>query len=204
MKLTRTLAPVIVLAIVSALGACSTLDEAAPLNSVAEETSEQLSTPFGSELPEGITSGSNEAIAWEALMGPGGEYAAVASYQAVLGQFGQVEPYASIKEAEERHIEALTRQLTRYNIIVPANPYLGLIEAPGDLQTAALAGAEGEILNVEMYDQLIEQVTDDRLIRVLENLRRASLEQHLPAFEAAAANGGTLDPEEMGVGSGLN
>jgi len=126
MKLTRTLAPVIVLAIVSALGACSTLDEAAPLNSVAEETSEQLSTPFGSKLPEGITSGSNEAIAWEALMGPGGEYAAVAFYQAVLGQFGQVEPYASIKEAEERHIEALTRQLTRYNIIVPANPYLGL------------------------------------------------------------------------------
>jgi hypothetical protein len=107
-----------------------------------------------------------------------------------------------------RHLDMSTQaaknRQTSDNIIVPANPYLGLIEAPGDLQTAALAWAEGEILNVEMYDQLIEQATDDRLIRVLENLRRASLEQHLPAFEAAAANGGTLDPEEMGVGSGLN
>jgi hypothetical protein len=49
-----------------------------------------------------------------------------------------------------------------------------------------------------MYDRIIGPATDDRLIRVLENLRRASLEQHLPAFEAAAANGGRLDPGSMG------
>ena len=46
-------------------------------------------------------------------MGPDGEYAAAASYTAVLDAFGQVEPYATIQAAEQRHIDALTRQLQR-------------------------------------------------------------------------------------------
>lgn len=150
-----------------------------PSESVGEES--QLN-PY----PEG----SNEAIAWEALMGPDGEYAAAASYAAVLESFGPVEPYATIYEAELRHISALQRQLDRLGVPVPENPYSGEIEAPADLASAAAAWAEGEILNVEMYDALISQATDESLIRVLGNLRRASLEQHLPAFELAAENGG--------------
>lgn len=148
-------------------------------------------------LPSGIAADSNEAIAWEALMGPDGEYAAAASYQAVIDEFGPVEPYSTIKGAEERHISALIRQLQRYGVEVPDNPYLGQLEAPADLETAAAEWAVGEIANVEMYDGLIELADDPQLIRVLENLRRASLESHLPAFEAAAANGGTLDPASM-------
>lgn len=140
--------------------------------------------------PPALPAGSNEAIAWEALMGPDGEYAAAASYAAVLEKFGDVEPYASIYQAELRHISALQRQLERMGVAVPENPYEGKISAPEDLETAAAAWAEGEILNVEMYDDLIAQASDDSLIRVLNNLRRASLEQHLPAFEEAAANGG--------------
>jgi hypothetical protein len=202
MKITRALAPVLALSVLSALGACSTSDQAGSGELAGNETSSSLSTPSGVDLPDEIVPGSNAAIAWEALMGPDGEYAAVAHYQAVLDQFGQVEPYATIKESEERHIDALVRQLSRYNVEAPANPYLGVVEAPGDLETAAREWAEGEILNVEMYDQLIKQATDDRLIRVLENLRRASLEQHFPAFEAAAANGGTVDPEKMANGIG--
>lgn len=142
--------------------------------------------------------GTDSALAWEALMGPDGEYAALASYQAVLDEFGQVEPYATIKAAEARHAEALVRQLNRMGVDTPAeNPYLGLIAAPADLQTAAEAWAVGEIANVELYDELIAQATHERLIEVFENLRRASDESHLPAFEAAAQNGGTLDPAEI-------
>lgn len=137
-------------------------------------------------------------LAWEALMGPDGEYAALTSYQAVLDEFGQVEPYATIKAAEARHAEALVRQLDRMGIDTPdENPYLGLIAAPADLQSAAEAWAIGEIANVELYDELIEQTSDERLIGVFENLRSASAESHLPAFELAAANGGTLDPEDI-------
>jgi hypothetical protein len=71
-------------------------------------------------------------VAWFALMSPDGEYAA-ASYQAVIDAFGPVEPYATIKEGEDRHIDALIRQLNRLGYEAPANPYLGEIEAPADL-----------------------------------------------------------------------
>lgn len=142
--------------------------------------------------------GSDAALAWEALMGPEGEFAALASYQAVLDEYGEVEPYATIMEAEARHADALIRQLDRMGVDTPTeNPYLGLIAAPTDLTTAAAAWAEGEVANVELYDQLLAEATDDALIRVFNNLRRASAEQHLPAFEQAAENGGTLDPKEM-------
>jgi hypothetical protein len=141
--------------------------------------------------------GTDAYVAWEALMGPDGEYAAAASYQAVIDVYGPVEPYTSIKEAEERHIDALVRQLDRYGVTVPANPYLGVIPAPADLPAAAQAWAEGEVLNVEMYDQLLTQTSDQQLTKVLTNLRRASAESHLPTFELAAANGGTLTAEQM-------
>ncbi len=101
--------------------------------------------------------GTDAAVAWEALTGPDGEFAAAASYQAVLDKFGQVEPYATILGAELKHINALTRQLERAGVTVPANPYLGKLEAPENLQLAAEAWAEGEILNVEMYEFVFSQ-----------------------------------------------
>lgn len=173
--------------------------DSAPVSETDSTDSASADTPAPAavDLPGGVEAGSNEALAWEALMGPDGEFAASASYQAVLDQYGQVEPYATIKTAEDRHANALIRQLERYGIDVPDNPYLGAVDAPADLESAAIAWAEGEVANVEMYDALLAQATDANLIRVLENLRRASLESHLPAFEAAAANGGTLDPADM-------
>ncbi len=136
-------------------------------------------------------------IIMAALMGPDGEYAAAASYEAVLNEYGMVEPYATIYQAELRHIDALIRQLEKAGVAVPANPYTGKIKAPGDLTTAAEAWAEGEILNVELYDDLIARTTNENLLKVLGNLRSASLDSHLPAFELAAENGGTLTAEQM-------
>jgi hypothetical protein len=130
-------------------------------------------------------------------MGPHGEYHAAASYAAVIEEFGPVQPYSAIKATEERHINALSRQLDRFGVSVPANPYLGEIDAPPDLVTAANAWADDEVANVAMYDELLTQVTDPGLMRVFTNLRRASLEAHLPLFEEAAANGGTLTEEQM-------
>lgn len=132
-----------------------------------------------------------------ALTGPDGEYAAAASYEAVLNEYGMVEPYASIYQAELRHIDALIRQLEKAGVDVPANPYTGKIKAPGDLTTAAEAWAEGEILNVELYDDLMKRTTNENLLKVLGNLRSASLDSHLPAFELAAENGGTLTADQM-------
>jgi len=140
----------------------------------------------------------------ETLTGPEGEYAAYASYAAVIKKYGEVEPYLHIMEAEGRHITALQRQLDKYGIAYPAeNPYLGQIEAPESLLEAAQAWAEGEIANVEMYAQLLSVVEEySDITRVFLNLQRASQEAHLPAFESAAQNGGTLDSgEEHDCGS---
>ena len=148
-------------------------------------------------IPDGVEEGTDAYLLWEALMGPDGEYAALASYQAVLDEYGQVEPYATIMAAEARHADALIRQLDRLGIDAPENPYLGLIPAPADLETAAEAWAEGEVLNVELYDQLIADAESDRVIKVFNNLRSASLDSHLPTFELAAENGGVLTEEQM-------
>ena len=69
--------------------------------------------------------------------------------------------------------------------------------APPAGTDAAIAWAEGEVENIEMYDRLLAENDDASLIRVLTNLRNASADSHLPAFEAAAANGGTLTAEQM-------
>jgi len=185
-----------------------TEDAATTPTPTAEATESATRAPTESESQESEESTENTKpvikakmtdteIVLAALMGPEGEYAAAASYEAVLDKYGQVEPYATIYQAELRHIDALIRQLQKLGEPVPSNPYTGKITAPKDLTTAAEAWAEGEILNVELYDDLIAKTDNANLLRVLNNLRRASLESHLPAFELAAENGGTLTPDQM-------
>ena len=162
-----------------------------------QSTVEEAPTEIDISAPEGVEEGTDAWVLWDALMGPDGEYAALASYQSVLDEYGQVEPYATIMAAEGRHADALIRQLERFGVEIPENPYLGKISAPADLETAAEAWAEGEILNVEMYDELIAEAQSEQVIKVLNNLRSASLDSHLPAFELAAENGGVLSEEQM-------
>ena len=180
-------------------------DESVEENQASTSTPENLDSNVDEQeaevsdivIPQGVVEGTDAYLLWEALMGADGEYAALASYQAVLDEYGDVEPYATIMEAEARHADALGRQLERLGVEVPENPYLGDIPAPADLQTAAEAWAEGEILNVELYDQLIADAESEQVIKVFNNLRSASLDSHLPAFELAAENGGVLTAEQM-------
>lgn len=203
MQLRKVLTVIAATALVGTLASCSMADGELNIESTKVATVTEEIVPALPEIPKiDITTGApaagtKEALAWEALMGPDGEYAAAASYAAVLDKYGQVEPYATIYQAELKHVDALIKQLDRAGIVAPANPYMGKIEAPADLTTAAQAWAEGEILNVEMYDVLIAQSSDSNLTKVLNNLRSASLDSHLPLFELAAANGGTLTAEQM-------
>lgn len=144
------------------------------------------------------TPGTAAAAAWEALLGPDGEYASAAQYQAVIDAFGPVEPYVSIVGMEEMHSQALTRQLARFGFAVPANPYSGTVQAPATLKAAAEAWVEGEKRNVALYDRLLAAAAGDPgLTRVFTNLRRSSQEAHLPLFTAAAENGGQLTVQQM-------
>ena len=193
------------IAVLTVAGCSSPALDSEPAPSAEETVTQETAMPqeeqagAGESEPEAVgdeqvaLTMTGEEVILTALMGPDGEYAAAASYLAVLEEYGQVEPYATIYEAELRHADALIRQLERLGAEVPENPYLGQIAAPADLQSAAEAWAEGEVLNVELYDYLLTMTDDEQLIKVLNNLRSASLDSHLPAFEAAAENGGTLD-----------
>lgn len=193
------------IAVLTLAGCSSPALDSEPAPSAEETVTQETAMPqeeqaaAGESEPEAVENEqvaltmTGEEVILAALMGPDGEYAAAASYLAVLEEYGQVEPYATIYEAELRHADALIRQLERLGAEVPENPYLGQIAAPADLQSAAEAWAEGEVLNVELYDYLLTMTEDEQLIKVLNNLRSASLDSHLPAFEAAAENGGTLD-----------
>ena len=166
-----------------------------PTESSESSTSPSTETETSDPVIKDVMTDTEIVLA--ALMGPDGEYAAAASYLAVLDKYGSVEPYQTIYQAELRHIDALIRQLERQGEVVPENPYLGKITAPEDLVSAAKAWAEGEVLNVELYDQLISKTDNENLLKVLGNLRSASLDSHLPAFELAAQGDGTLTPEQM-------
>ncbi len=130
-----------------------------------------------------------QVVVLEALMGAEGEYAAYATYAAILEEFGDVNPYANIMVAEARHIESLWQILDRYGIAyLDENPYLGMIEAPDSLAEAAQAGVDAEIANVALYERQLETVADySDILEVFLRLQAASQEQHLPAFERAAA-----------------
>jgi hypothetical protein len=189
-----TLIPTLLITTVLLAG-CSTPEMEEP-SSAPTESSESSEAPEASDpvIKDVMT---DTEIVLAALMGPDGEYAAAASYLAVLDKYGSVEPYQTIYQAELRHIDALIRQLERLGEEVPENPYLGKITAPEDLVSAAEAWAEGEVLNVELYDLLISKTQNANLLNVLGNLRSASLDSHLPAFELAAQGDGTLTAEQM-------
>ena len=128
------------------------------------------------------------------LAGPDGEYAARAEYAAILAKYGVgLQPYANIYQAEVKHIAALQQQCVKYGVPIPPDTYLGNVTAPATLLEAAQTGVVAEINNVEMYDQALITVQKyPSLVQVFTNLRAASLYNHLPAFEAAVENGGSL------------
>jgi hypothetical protein len=130
-----------------------------------------------------------EEAVLEALVGAEGEYAAYATYDAIINEYGNVNPYANIMAAEAKHIDALKQILDQYEVAYPTeNPYLGMIDAHESLAEAAQAGVDAEIANVVLYDEQLEAVSDyPDIIAVFVNLQRASQEQHLPAFQRASA-----------------
>lgn len=127
----------------------------------------------------------------EALAGPDGEYAARAEYAVIINKFGDVQPFATIVQAEQRHIEALKRHFEMRGLAVPADDYPGKVAAPATLAEAAASGVKAEERNVAMYERLLAATRDQRdLQTVFTHLQWASREHHLPAFKAAVDNRG--------------
>jgi hypothetical protein len=101
-----------------------------------------------------------------------------------IGQFGSIYPFAQIALSEQQHINVLSQKATQYGIFIPENP--GLTSAPvfNTLSDACKAGVDIEIADAALYDQLKPVVTHADLLQIFNNLQSASLNNHLPAFEA--------------------
>lgn len=112
------------------------------------------------------------------------EYGALNLYNAVIDQFGAVIPFAQIVRAEQMHVNTLVRQADKYGIEVPANPGLSTPVSFATLADACQAGVDAEIADAALYDQLMAVTDNADLIRVYTSLQSASLNMHLPAFEA--------------------
>lgn len=128
------------------------------------------------------------------------EYHAKAVYADVIDQFGDVRPFSNIINAEQRHIEALSKLYEKYGLEVMEDPYeKGTFEF-ADLKAAAQASVDAEITNADLYDDLLVGVTDPDVIAVFEKLQWASRERHLPAFERYLENGGQGGGQGNGKG----
>ena len=112
------------------------------------------------------------------------EYHALAVYQQVISDFGEVTPFVEIVESEARHIEALLKQFDKHGITVPENTWIGQVPSFDSIQAACQAGVEAELANVALYEKLFSMVDDPGLIQVFNNLSRASQESHLPEFQS--------------------
>jgi hypothetical protein len=130
-----------------------------------------------------------QAVMLEALLASDGEYAAYATYAAIIEAYGDVNPFVNIMASEAKHIDALKTILDRYDVPYPTeNPYLGEIDLPGSLAEAAQAGVDAEIANVALYERQLSTASSyPDIVEVFVSLQTASQENHLPAFERAVA-----------------
>ncbi|NMB89437.1 MAG: DUF2202 domain-containing protein [Chloroflexi bacterium] len=112
------------------------------------------------------------------------EYGALNLYNAVIDQFGSVAPFSLIALSEQQHVDALVYQAEKYGVAVPANPGLSSTALFDDLSAACQAGVEAEIADGALYDELKAVTTHSDLLNVYDRLQSASLNSHLPAFQA--------------------
>ncbi|HYH22663.1 MAG TPA: DUF2202 domain-containing protein [Azospirillum sp.] len=114
------------------------------------------------------------------------EHHARATYRRVIETFGPVPPFVNILASEERHIAALKRQFDRFGWEPPADRWADAVRAPASMAEACRTGVAAEIANADLYRRIMAMTDDAEVLRVFDNLRRASQERHLPAFRRCA------------------
>jgi hypothetical protein len=117
------------------------------------------------------------------------EYRAWAAYDQVIADFGEVRPFSNIREAEARHIDALSVLFARYGLPMPENPWPGRVARYASLQAACEAGVAAEIENGALYERLLASTGRPDILTVFRNLQEASQQRHLPAFRRCAGRG---------------
>lgn len=112
------------------------------------------------------------------------EYKAELIYLRVLEDFGSVQPFWNIVNAEVRHSEAIGVLYENRGLPVPAVKWKADdIPSFSSVTAACRAGVQAEIDNAEIYERHLALDLPEDVRRVFENNRSASLDKHLPSFE---------------------
>jgi len=118
------------------------------------------------------------------------EYLATEIYKGVNKKFDSPRPFVNIVKAEMRHAGKLVELFKKYGLSVPDNKWEGEAPQYESVVEACKAGIEAEIVNAELYDRLFKSTTREDILLVYKNLKRASDENHKPAFERCASGKG--------------
>jgi hypothetical protein len=145
------------------------------------------------------------APAWSQTLTPEAEAAlgsaltderhAEAFYAAVMAKFGDARPFSNIINAERQHEAMLIGLYETYGVAVPESGYAtgALVPpaAPETLVDACKVGVAAEIANRDLYDVrlLPKVVAYPDITFVLQRLRDASEQNHLPAFQRCVNRG---------------
>ncbi|MGE3074400.1 MAG: DUF2202 domain-containing protein [Dehalococcoidia bacterium] len=143
----------------------------------------QPSATATSATTPSATSSSTDAVKSALLESINEEYKAHATYQAVIDKLGNVAPFSNIVVSEQSHIDAWKTLLTKYEIAIPDDPFLGKVTAPATKAEACTAGVAAEKEDVALYDRLMATVSEPDILAVMQQQRKVSQENHLPAFE---------------------
>lgn len=131
------------------------------------------------------------------------EYKAMATYEAAIAAFGPIRPFINIVESERRHADALLQLYETYDLEPKPNRWRGQIQVPSTVVEACAAAVAAEVENAALYDRLMAMVEEPDVRQVFANLRRASQENHLPAFRHCAEAQGACAGPGTGPGRGL-
>jgi hypothetical protein len=117
------------------------------------------------------------------------EYMAWATYDRINKDFDDPRPFINIQKAEARHIERLKELFENYKMPVPENKWTGKVQKFSSVKEACSLGVEAEIINGKLYEKLLKTTTREDILLVYRNLKRASEENHLPAFRRCGEGG---------------
>jgi len=112
------------------------------------------------------------------------EYGALNLYTSVMDEFGNVAPFYRIARSEQQHVNALIKQATKYGVTVPENPGMAEVVTFNTISEACAAGTAAEIADATLYDELKLVTTHTDILQVYTALQNASLNNHLPTFQA--------------------
>lgn len=115
------------------------------------------------------------------------EYHAESIYRGVLADFGYQRPFANVVDAEVRHSDSIVRLYGNHGLAAPESQWtVGNVPHFGSVPEACAAAASAELENVALYDAHMALDLPQDVRNVFENNRAASLDRHLPAFQACS------------------